>query len=231
MEMCITEAEIIEQYLEHLKEKEFPCVAARAALSLDQVSCMVASHLACPKDDAAIVQFLYGFIAQYRASETHYHSAAIIFRGPQIPDEPMFDALLWQRLQALADLDAQQYAYDARVSADPASPNFSFSIGQEGFYIIGLHPHSSRKARQFPYPVLVFNPHAQFEELRAHAHYDRMKKTVRKRDVAYSGSVNPMLNDFGDASEAFQYSGRQYNADWQCPLKINHATTPNNSTP
>ncbi len=231
METYVTEEEIIAQYLDHLKEKAFPCVAARAALSLDQVACMVAGHMACPKDDASIVQFLYEFIAQYRASGTHYHSAAIIFRGPEIPDEHMFDTLLWQRLQALSDLDAQQHAYDARVSADPASASFSFSIGQEGFYIIGLHPQSSRKARQFPYPVLVFNPHAQFEELRANAHYNRMKKTVRKRDVAYSGSVNPMLDDFGDASEAFQYSGRQYDAGWECPLKINHATTSNHSAP
>jgi FPC/CPF motif-containing protein YcgG len=229
METVITEEQIINQYLEHLKEKEFPCVAARAALSLSQVDCMVASHMACPKDDGEIVRFLYRFIAAYRATGTNFHSAAVIFRGPEVPDESMFDALLWQRLQALADIDATQCAYDTRVSADPASASFSFSIGEEGFYIIGLHPQSSRRARQVPYPVLVFNPHAQFEELRATARYDRMKKTVRKRDLDYSGSVNPMLEDFGASSEVFQYSGRQYDASWKCPLKINHATTPNNS--
>ena len=229
METGVTEEQIIDQYLEHLKAKEFPCVAARAALSLNQVDCMVADHMACPKDDAAIVRFLYGFIEKYRAAETNFHSAAIIFRGPEIPGESMFDALLWQRLQALSNIDATQFPYDARVSADPASSSFSFSIGEEGFYIIGLHPQSSRKARRFPYPVLVFNLHAQFEELRASGQYDRMKKTVRKRDLDYSGSVNPMLDDFGASSEVFQYSGRQYDAGWECPLKINHATTPNNS--
>jgi hypothetical protein len=41
---------------------------------------------------------------------------------------------------------------------------------------------------------------------------------VRKRDIAYSGSINPMLNDFGNASEVYQYSGKQYTSDWVCPF-------------
>ena len=78
---------------------------------------------------------------------------------------------------------------------------------------------SSRLARRFRYPTLVFNPHQQFEELRATAKYDMMKNVVRKRDVAYSGSINPMLQDFGESSEVYQYSGRKYDDTWQCPLK------------
>ncbi|MBA3674464.1 MAG: YqcI/YcgG family protein, partial [Chitinophagaceae bacterium] len=99
------------------------------------------------------------------------------------------------------------------------------------FYIIGLHTASSRQARQFKYPTLVFNPHAQFEQLKETAKYDMMKNAVRKRDIAFSGSVNPMLQDFGESSEAYQYSGRKYDESWQCPLKITHAETKHNSSP
>ncbi len=223
--MEVTDAAIKEQYLQHLGAKSFPCVAARASISANQVHCMVAQHMACPNDDKAIVAFLYNFIEDYRSTGSSFNSAAVIFKGPQMPDEASFDALLWQRLQALSNIDAANCPYDDRISADPTSENFSFSIGREGFYIVGLHPQSSRKARRFPYPVLVFNPHAQFEELRTTERYQRMKQTIRKRDEVYSGSVNPMLTDFGTASEVFQYSGRQYGADWHCPLKINHANT------
>jgi FPC/CPF motif-containing protein YcgG len=45
-----------------------------------------------------------------------------------------------------------------------------------------------------------------------------MKKVVRRRDELYSGSVNPMLKDFGEAPEVFQYSGKQYDSTWKCPL-------------
>ena len=218
----------IEEYLSFLETKDFPCIAAKAAHEKHLIKCMVADNMACPKDDGAILLFLYDFVDAFRNSTEMYNSAAIIFTGPQIINEGMFDTFLWQRLQALEILDAENYKYDNRVEADPVSAKFSFSIKEEAFYIIGLHAASSRQARRFIYPTLVFNPHAQFEQLRASSKYEAMKSTVRKRDIAFSGSVNPMLDDFGDASEAFQYSGRKYNDDWKCPLKITHATTKHN---
>jgi len=222
---------IITEYLDYLKAKDFPCIGAKATLSKQQIKCMVADNMACSKDDVTILKFLYAFTDDYRRSKNFYHSAAIIFTAPEFISEEVFDELMWQRLQALGDLDAKNYSYDKRVDVDPWSPKFSFSIKEEAFYIIGLHANSSRQARQFRYPVLVFNPHAQFEQLRKTARYEMMKKVIRKRDTKYSGSVNPMLEDFGKFSEVYQYSGRQYDDTWQCPLKINHATTENNSTP
>lgn len=217
----IDKQSIINEYLSFLEAKDFPCIAAKAALSKQQVKCLVVGNMACPKDDEEILQFLYDFVDKYRNSEDFYHSAVVIFSGPTMYNEEMFDALFWQRLQAFQNLDAKKYGYDKRVDADPNSANFSFSIKEEAFYIIGLHPASSRQARQFKYPALVFNPHDQFEILKATSKYDNMKNAVRKRDVALSGSINPMLKDFGTASEVFQYSGKQYDESWQCPLKIN----------
>ena len=96
--------------------------------------------------------------------------------------------------------------------------DYSFSLKEEAFFILGLHPASSRRSRQFKYPALIFNPHAEFEKLRKSDRYTKMKEVVRKRDVEYSGSINPMLADFGEASEVYQYSGMQYNAEWTCPI-------------
>ena len=227
----IEEACVIQQYKDYLNNKNFACIAAKAAVAKQQVNCLVLDHLACPKDDNATLQFLYSFVDQYRSSKTFYHSAAIIFRGPQISNDTLFDKMMWQRLQALSDLHAKEHTYDKRVGADPKGANFSFSLKEEAFYIIGLHPASSRLTRQFAYPTLVFNPHDQFEQLRQTAKYENIKSVVRKRDIAYSGSVNPMLEDFGEASEVYQYSGRQYDDTWECPLKINHAATKHHTTP
>lgn len=213
---------IIGEFFSYLNDKAFPCVGAKAAIAGEQVKCMVAEHMACPKDDGEILQFLYRFTDDYRTSSGLYHSAVILFRGPEICNEEMFDFFLWQRIQHLSDMDARNYPYDNRVCADPASPGFSFSLKQEAFFIVGLHPSSSRLSRRFKYPALVFNPHAQFEKLRDLDRYERMKQVVRKRDILYSGSVNPMLEDFGKTSEAYQYSGRKYDKDWQCPFKSQH---------
>lgn len=221
---------IIQEYLSFINAKEFPCIAAKAAVAHEHVKCMVAGNMACPKDDYDILHFLYNFVDEYRTSGNLYYSAVIIFSGPDMNNEEMFDALLWQRLNALQRLDAENYDYDNRVEKNPAAAKFSFSIKEEAFYIIGLHPASSRQARQFKYPALVFNPHAQFEQLRMVNKYDKMKHAVRKRDIELSGSVNPMLHDFGESSEVYQYSGKKYDDSWKCPLKITHATTKHNST-
>jgi FPC/CPF motif-containing protein YcgG len=216
---------IIDDYLDYVKAKDFPCVAAKAALSKDQIRCTVVTHMACPKDDLAILHFIYEFVDGYRRSGEMYHSAAIIFQQPTSLTEEIFDDLLWQRLQSLSSMDAANFGYDTRVDVDPSSPNFSYSLKEEAFFVIGLHPGSSRSTRQFKYPALVFNPHRQFEQLKETTKYQSLKHVVRKRDIAFSGSVNPMLEDFGNASEVYQYSGRRYDKQWQCPLKINHVTS------
>lgn len=220
--------QIVSNYLDLIGNKEFPCVAAKAALGRNQIKCFVAHNLMCPANDAEILNFLYEFIDCYRNSDELYHSAAIIFKGPTEISEEMFDTILWKRLQALSDLDAANYPYDNRVDMDPKSENFSFSLKGEAFFIIGLSPESNRHTRQFKYPTLVFNPHAQFQQLKETSKYANLQNVVRKRDIAFSGSINPMLSDFGNASEVYQYSGKLYDDQWKCPLKINHGK--NNST-
>lgn len=213
---------VIQEYFNFINEKEFPCVAAKTALNWNQLTCLVVDHMACPKDDAAILDFVYGFVDMYRASEKLYHSAAVIFRGPTAPSEAEFEELFWQRLQSLANLDAQRYGADPRIVDDPASPDFSFSLKEEAFFVVGLHPGSSRAARQFQHPTLVFNAHAQFEQIRINGRFDNLRDTIRNRDVAYSGSVNPMLQNFGTASEVYQYTGKVYDDAWQCPFLSPH---------
>ena len=210
---------IIEEYLQHLQTKGFPCIAAQAAVSRDHVRCMVSKAMESPQEDRHILEFLHGFVDDYRRADSPYHSAAVIFRTPEVRDEWMFDRLLWARLNALAHLDRQVYRHDPRVDEDPESSRFSFSLKEEAFFIIGLHPASRRRARVFKYATLVFNPHQEFERLRKTNRYERMKHAVRKRDVAYSGSVNPMLGDFGEKPETRQYSGIHYKSSWKCPLR------------
>jgi FPC/CPF motif-containing protein YcgG len=226
-----TEQTIVAAYLNHIDTKAFPCVAAKAAFAKDQIHCLVVEHMACPADDQRILNFIYDFVDVYRNLNRSYHSAAVIFREPLVLDEVSFDRFLWQRLNALNSLDKKKYLHDPRVDSNPDSAHFSFSLKGEAFFVIGLHSASSRKSRQFEYPTLAFNPHAEFEKLRKAGRYERMKKTVRQRDIAFSGSVNPTLKDFGEASEVYQYSGMVYDQTWKCPLENNHGENKHNSAP
>ena len=220
---------IIREFRDFIMKETYPCVAARAAMARAQVVCTVADHIAHENDDKLILRFIYDFIIAFRAADTQFHSAAVIFRRPAKISEDAFHRALWQRLQSLSELDATNFSYDTRVSADPSAPDFSFSLAEEAFFIIGLNPSASRPSRKFHYPAIVFNPHVQFEEMRRADRYERLKRIVRKRDLIYSGSLNPMLADFGEKSEVYQYSGKEIDAGWTCPLNIKHGATDRDS--
>jgi FPC/CPF motif-containing protein YcgG len=149
---------------------------------------------------------------------SEYATFVAIFERPRKLDEMEFENLFWKQLRALHDYDAACFAWDPHVSSDPADPHFSFSFGGQALYVIGLHANSSREARRFPWPALVFNPHEQFERLRADGKWKRLQETIRSRDLELQGTINPMLSDFGEASEARQYSGRAVEDNWQAPF-------------
>lgn len=217
--MTLQHDKIINSFHSFLSQVDFPCVAAKDASRKNNIKIMIAGHMACPVDDKTILAFIYDFINSYRQDHKGFQSLAIIFKEPHCNDEKVFEALMWQRLQSLRNLDAKHFKYDYRVSPEPSSATFSYSLMEEAFFVLALHPFSSRPARRFQYPALIFNPHDQFMQMKAGGTYDKMKTIVRKRDMNYSGSVNPMLSDFGEGSEAFQYSGVVYDESWQCPLK------------
>ncbi|MEO1922750.1 MAG: guanitoxin biosynthesis heme-dependent pre-guanitoxin N-hydroxylase GntA [Sphingomonadaceae bacterium] len=205
---------------EFIESREFPCVGAKAVLNRDWLGSYIARDLESAWDDLAIHDRLLEWAYDYRDNPTGLRSFAVIFAARKDFDERQFEALMWERLQSLADKDHWRgQKLDASVSADPSDPHFSLSFGGQAFFVVGLHPCASRKARRFDRPAMIFNLHDQFERLRDEGRYERMREAILARDEAYSGSINPMLSRHGDASEARQYSGREVGENWSCPFR------------
>lgn len=199
--------------------KDFPCVGAKSALARGQLKTLACHSLESGWDDIRIHSELLDWVKAYRADPAGLRSLAIIFEGPLDLDEMAFERLMWERLQSLAHKDEWRgQPLDRKVSGDPSDPHFGLSFGGEAFFVVGLHPKASRPARRTARPTLVFNLHDQFERLRAEGLYERMRAKIIERDVALAGSANPMLERFGDASAARQYSGRAVGAEWRCPF-------------
>src|SRR6202040_2242615 len=152
------------------------------------------------------------FIQSGITQRSEYSTFVAIFHSPIGVTETEFEARLWLQLQKLHRANAKHFDWNRKVSSDPADPQFSFSFAGQAFYVIGMHANSSRQPRRFSWPALVFNPHEQFERLRTDGKWKRMQKKIRAREIALQGSVNPILSDFGDQSEARQYSGRAVSA-------------------
>lgn len=202
-----------------VRDAAFPCAGAKSALARGQMRIVRARDIRSAWDDLAIHAELSRFSADYARDPRPFHSFAVVFESSGQLDEHAFEKALWDRLQSLADKDAWLgERHDPRVSADPADPHFSLSVGGEAFFVVGLHPGASRPARRFETPALVFNPREQFVQLRADGRYEGLRAKIIERDIALAGVANPMLARHGESSEARQYSGRAVGEDWRCPF-------------
>lgn len=198
---------------------QFPCVGAKSALGKGQIKAVVARQITSAWNDLQIHAALLAFVRSYRRDRRLFQSLAVIFESPRVLDEAAFERAMWARIQSMSDKDVWLgQHYDKTVSPDPANPHFSLSFGGEAFFVVGLHPRASRKARRFAAPTMIFNLHDQFEQLRAMGRYEKLRASILSRDESYSGSINPMLARHGEMSEARQYSGRAVSADWGCPF-------------
>lgn len=203
----------------YIAAREFPCVAAKSALARRTLRTLVVRDLAGSLDDALIYRTVSAFAADYRRRPGPFQSLAVICRNPARQEEADFERILWRRLQALSDIDvAACRLADARVSADPADANFSFSLAGEAFFIVSMHPGASRMSRRFETSVIIFNPHEQFERLRDQDRYEPLRAAIVERDIALQGYPNPELTRFGENSEARQYSGAHHGDNWACPF-------------
>ena len=207
---------IEDEFKEFVIEKKHPCIMANTVFAMEDYEIQVYDKLGTKAVARELLKDLKAYIADYNFSDNKFKSFIAVFPDSEIASEIEFENLLWRQLQFVHEEDNSKW--DARVSDDPENSDFSFSIGGRAFYIIGMHPKSSRIARKAPYTTLVFNLHWQFEKLREMGAYYKVRDKIRKRDEALQGNINPVLADYGDSSEARQYSGRNVGEKWKCPF-------------
>jgi FPC/CPF motif-containing protein YcgG len=209
--------QVTEEFRELIIGAGFPCIGAKAAANSGGVFIAVYEELGSDRSTKVLARDLYAFPRKVAPRRENYSTMVAVFREPTGIAEVDFEKRLWLQLYKLHQEDS--VPWNSRVSSDPAAPNFSFSFAGQAYYVVGMHARSSRQARRFRWPTLVFNPHEQFELLRADGNWSRLKQIIRARDIQLQGSINPMLSDFGEKSEARQYSGRAVEDDWRPPFK------------
>ena len=199
-------------------DEHFTCVGAKAALRQGGYRFGLYGALGSTAATAGLARDLFTFLSERATFNTTFVTYVASFSGPPPPDEATFEHDLWATLQQLHELDAPFHDWDRRVSSDTDDPHFGFSFAETALFVVGLHAASSRATRRFAWPTLVFNPHDQFERLRSNGQFERFQEVIRAADRALDGSTNPMLANFGERSEAAQYSGRNVDEQWRCPF-------------
>lgn len=205
--------------------EHFTCVGAKAAVRQGGYRFGLYGTLGSPASCAGLARDLFSFIQDRHSFTSEFTTFVASFSGPTPADEVTFEALLWTTLQQLHDLDSAYHGWDNEVAFDTSDPRFSFSFAETALFVVGLHAASSRATRRFAWPTLIFNPHEQFNRLRETGRYQRFQQVIRGAEQELQGNINPMLTNFGERSEASQYSGRHVDGDWRCPFHPNPAVT------
>lgn len=208
--------DIEKQLRSFVLENDHPCIMAQTVFSMNQLALHSYDEFGSVKAAKRLIMDIETYVENYDFESNDFKTFLAVFPNSPEYSEIEFEKLLWQQLQNLHEADQQ--VWDHRVSEDPESEHFSFSLCGRAFYVVGLHPGSSRKARQSPYAAIAFNLHWQFEKLREMGTFTNVRDKIRERDEELQGNINPMLEDFGKSSEAKQYSGRAVNEKWKCPF-------------
>ncbi len=213
----------IENHLSQLNDfvlqDGYPCIGAQASIHSKKICMGVFNRMQTDKTVKNLAYGLFEYLTSVKESKSQFLSYIAVFPEDEFATELEFEQSLWKLLNALHALQKDYFDWDSAVSKEPENPDFSYSFGGEAFFLVGLHPKASRKARRFPVPAVAFNLHSQFEQLREKGRYDIMKKAIRQNELAFQGSINPMLADHGKGLEARQYSGRKVENNWKCPFK------------
>ena len=199
-------------------DSRFPCLGAKGAVQRRGYRIGVHGVLGSARSAATLASDLSDFLRHSPVDGAAFTAFVAVFPEHPPGEERAFERRLWIQLQRLHERDPAAGGWDPSVSDDPADAHFSFSFAGRAMFVVGLHPRSSRLARRFRWPALVFNPHAQFQRLRAEGRFERLRTRIREREIDLQGSLNPNLADFGESSEARQYSGRETEAEWRCPF-------------
>ncbi|MGC4769629.1 guanitoxin biosynthesis heme-dependent pre-guanitoxin N-hydroxylase GntA [Micromonospora sp. DT44] len=202
----------------------FSCLGARASLRQKQLYCVELKSMLDLDSTRELHREIVGFVDRTRLHETRFSSFAAIFENPRRLSEVEFEHTLWTQLAMLRQVDREKYAWAPGVSSDPHALDFAYSVAGHPFFVVGLHSQASRISRRFTHPVLVFNSHKQFDQLKQDGLYASLQDKIRARELRLQGSINPNLADFGEQPEALQYSGRPQPAEWRCPISGASAT-------
>jgi len=200
-------------------DPEFSCLGGRSALHRLTYRFGSYERLDDPDVTAGLARDLYAFTAERAGFEGDFATFVAVFRGDRVLGEAAFEARFWSQLQRLHDLDARHHAWDPRVVSNPNDPDFSFSVAGTAYFVVGMHPQASRRSRRFAWPALIFNAHEQFERLREAGTLPELQNQIRRREITLDGTINVNLAEYGQDSEAKQYSGRATEAGWACPFQ------------
>lgn len=219
---CPHDEDINNEIRSFILQKNYPCVAAIQSVVRNDYVRGTYGQFGTGTHWHRLRTDLLKFLELQRATQSRYMSFWAVFNAPvQTPDNELhFEKKFWKELSLLSSEEERAGDWGEINSSDPNDPAFCLSLAGVKLFVVGLHPESSRFARRFSRPAMVFNAFSQFEVFEEEGTYAAMVNIIRQNDLRFQGSINPMVLAHGDDWEAIQYSGRENPESWKCPFNF-----------
>jgi FPC/CPF motif-containing protein YcgG len=202
-----------------ITSREFPCIGAKAAFNNGTYRIGVYNSMTDDESPLGLCYDLYEFVNDQINMKGNFTTFIATFENTIINSEDHFEELMWSVLQKMHNEDRKYHDWDHLVSSDPDDPGFTISFAGRAYFLVGMHPASSRFSRKFAYPTIVFNAQYQFEKLKEEGRFENMKKVIREKDAKINnGQINPNLGDLYEVSAAGQFGTKAKPEGWKCPF-------------
>jgi FPC/CPF motif-containing protein YcgG len=217
---CPREKDINAEIRSFILQENYPCVAAIQSVVRNDYVIGTYGQFGIGTHWHKLRTDLLNFLELQSSTQSRYMSFWAVFTAStKTPDNELdFENKFWRELSLLSSEEERAVDWGNINSSDPNDPSFCVSLNGVKLFVVGLHPASSRFARRFSHPAMVFNAFSQFEVFEEEGTYAAMVKIIRHNDVKFQGSINPMVLAHGDAWESIQYSGRENPESWKCPF-------------
>jgi FPC/CPF motif-containing protein YcgG len=219
---CPHENDINNDIRTFILQKNYPCVAAIQSVVRNDYVIGTYGQFGTGTHWHKLRTDLLNFLKLQSSTQSRYMSFWGVFTASnQTPDNELdFENKFWRELSLLSSEEERAVDWGNINSSDPNDPSFCLSLNGVKLFVVGLHPDSSRFARRFSRPAMVFNAFSQFEVFEEDGTYAAMVKNIRQNELKFQGSINPMVLAHGDAWESIQYSGRENPESWKCPFNF-----------
>jgi len=155
------EKRLLKKFREFILDQDHPSDIAKPLILDNKVTLRNYHKLGSIETAEKLICDLKTFLKKQPSDNTQIESFIAAFSHQDIESDFRFEELLWRQLWLLKQCDNKPW--EKSVDSNSESDFFRFNLLGKAFYILGMHSESSAKAKQSPYPCIVFTLHDQLK--------------------------------------------------------------------
>ncbi len=157
---------------ERLLRSDRPCRVASRSITRDEYCLGLYEHFGEGRNGKALESDLLWFADEVKRGRSPRLTMWAIFPNAEMWDDNDFDHALVRELTSVTTSSALQPSW---------ASGGTLRVGDTSFFVVGMHPQSTKDSRRFPWTALVFNVFDQVDWLEREGVYAWIREAPQSR--------------------------------------------------